>query len=463
MSKKAVQKQVKKDAVSMPLVNPFSAGIDIGDKIHAVAVPEGFAQERVRVFGTMTCDLLEIVSWLKECNVVTVAMESTGIYWKPLFALLVREGFEVHLVNSRHVKNVSGRKNDEDDAMWIQKLHSCGLLKSSYLPDDEQESLRELVRFRRTVVQGSSSYVQRMQKTFEQMNIKLHTVISDITGKTGRLILDAIMAGERKAENFLPLLDKRIKASDEVIKKSLEGNWREEHIMILRQSYEFYKYHLGQIAELDKEIEKRLVCYEAKSNLGEIKDLDPTKKDAVPEKKYKKKNKHMPIFNVRQYLTKIHGVDVLAIYGLSDMSGLELLAETGTDMGKWETEKHFVSWLNLCPNNKISGGKLISSQLMKKKANRASQAFRAAANSVQKSDNWLGDYFRRKKAIHGNKYAITATANKIATIYYKMIRYKKEFQPVDMSTYQKKNREKRIEYFENKIKQLKEGLALEVA
>lgn len=463
MRKKTSKKKENKNVVAMQLVNPLAAGIDIGDKIHAVAVPEGITNERVRVFGTMTCDLYEIVHWLKECKIVTVAMESTGVYWKPLFVLLNKEGFEVHLVNSRHVKNVTGRKNDEDDAMWIQKLHSCGLLKSSYLPEDEQECLRTLVRFRRTLVQDSSRFVLRMQKSFELMNIKLHTTISDITGKTGRLIIEAIIAGERNAENFLPFLDKRIKASDEVIKKSLEGNWREEHILTLKEAYGFYKFYIERIASLDKEIEQRLRCYEAIRNDGEVKEKAQPKQEIAPKKKYKKKNKHLPGFDVRHYLNRIHGVDVLAIYGLSDMSGLDLLAETGTDLSKWETEKHFVSWLNLCPNNKVSGGKLISSKVMKKKANYASQAFRNAANAVQRSNNWLGDFFRRKKSKHGNKYAVTATANKIATIYYKMVRYKEEFKPVDLIEHQMRNNEKRINYLERKIKQLKEGRLKEVA
>lgn len=461
MSKKRSKKTENKNVVAMPLVNPFAAGIDVGDKIHAVAVPEGLCKERVRTFGSMTCDLHLIVKWLKVCKIVTVAMESTGVYWKPLFSLLIREGFEVHLVNARHVKNVTGRKNDEDDAMWIQKLHSCGLLKSSYLPEEGQESLRTLVRYRKCLVQDSSRFVLRMQKSFELMNIKLHTVISDITGKSGRAIIEAIIAGERIAANFLPLLDKGIKASDEVIEKSLEGNWREDHLFTLRESYDFYKFYIERISCCDKQIEQLLLCYEASCNNGEIKDNIPSESGRI--KKRKNSHKNAPKFDVRQYLEKIHGVDVLAIYGINDVCGLDLLAETGTDLSKWETEKHFVSWLNLCPNNKISGGKLISSQLMNKKANRASQAFRNAANSLRRSNNWLGDYFRRMKSKAGNKYAVVATANKLATIYYKMVRNKIEFAPVDINDYQRRNKEKRINYLERKLTILKEELAGEVA
>lgn len=448
----------QKDIVEMSLVNPHAAGIDIGDTEHVVAVPEGRDKERVRKFGTMTCDLEAIVLWLKTCLIETVAMESTGVYWKPLFAMLVRNGFEVYLVNSKHVKNVTGRKTDEDDARWIQKLHSCGLLKSSYLPEDEQEALRTLVRFRKSLIQDMSRFINRMQKSFELMNIKFHTVIDDITGKTGRAVIEAIIAGERNAANFLPLIDRRVKADHETIKKSLQGNWRNEHLFTLEQNYELYKTYRQRIEVCDLQIEKQLQQYEASRNEGEIKTSTAKKDESMIVKK-KTKAKNQPKFDVRGYLERIHGVDVLAIFGLSDIGGLELLGETGTDLSKWENELHFTSWLNLCPNNKISGGKLISSKLMRKKPGTASQAFRHAANSVQKSDHWLGDYFRRKKAKGGNKYAVVATANKIATIYYKMIRYKEEFKPLDLEQYQQKYKQAKIAYLERKLNELRQQVA----
>src|SRR5206468_5511574 len=217
----------QKNIVEMPLVNPYSAGIDVGDTEHVVAIPEGLDKERVKKFGTMTCDLEAIISWLKTCGIVTVAMESTGVYWKPLFSMLVRHGFEVHLVNSKHVKNVTGRKTDEDDAMWIQKLHSCGLLKSSYLPDDEQEALRTLVRHRNRLIQDMSRFINCMQKSLELMNIKFHTVISDITGKTGKAVIEAILRGERNAINFFALYRKTYKSRQrnycKIIGRKLEG------------------------------------------------------------------------------------------------------------------------------------------------------------------------------------------------------------------------------------------------
>jgi transposase len=454
MNKVKPKKAKTKSVLEMPIVNPYSAGIDISDCEHVVAVPEGLATERVKAFGAMTCDLIELADWLESCEIDTVAMESTGVYWKPLFALLLKRGFEVYLVNAGHVKNVSGRKDDDNDAMWIQKLHSCGLLRSCYLPDEEQDRLRTLVRFRRVLTSDCSRFILRMQKSLELMNVKLHTVISDIVGQTGSRIIEAILNGQRNAADFIPLIGRRIKASTETIIKSLEGNYREDYLFTLQESYKMYQLYKERIACCDQEIEKYMQQFEARSNEGEI--MVTAKQKAIPEPKtIKAKYKNHPRFNVRAYLERIHGVDVLNIYGISEIGGLELLSELGTDMSKWKTEKHLVSWLNLCPNNKISGGKLISSHLRIKKPNAANLAFRQAANSVQKSDNWLGDYFRRMKARGGNKYAIVATANKIATIYYKMLKVKQEFNPVDLKTYEQKYKQKKIDYLERKLQQLK--------
>jgi transposase len=456
--KKKTSKEAKKSGfIPMAVVNPHAAGIDVGDTLHAVAVPNDRDEQPVRTFGTMSADLELIVRWLIKCGIVTIAMESTGVYWKPLFNYLIRHGFEVYLVNARHVRNVTGRKTDQSDAQWLQQLHSCGLLKSSYLPDNEQESLRTLVRYRRTLTEESSRFVLRMQKALELMNIKLHTVISDLTGKTGIAIVEAIIAGERNAANFLSLIDGRIKADHQVILKSLEGNWRQEQLFTLEENYRCYQFFQERIAKCDRSIEAQLQQYTAIQNDGEI---PLTKTNGESEQApVKKKNKKAPKFDTRSFLTSILGVDVMAIYGLSEVSALEILAETGTDMSKWNNEKHFVSWLNLCPNNKISGGKLISSRLPRKKANAASQAFRFAANSLQRSNHWLGDYFRRMKAKGGNKYAIVATANKLATIYYKMVRNQVSFNPLDLQQYQEKRQQAKIAYLEKKLKQLKKEAA----
>lgn len=450
------QKNLHQAATALSIINPNAAGIDIGQTIHAVAVPPGSVakdQEPVRIFGAMTCDLEAICSWLKECHIDTIAMESTGVYWKPLFSLLVRQGFEVFLVNARNVKNVSGRKTDQSDAAWLQKLHSCGLLSTSYLPADEQEALRSLVRLRKTLTQEASRCVLRMQKACELMNIKLHTVISDLMGKTGTAIVEAIIAGERNAEAFLPLVSTRIKADSATIVKSLQGSWRDEHLFALREWYLTYKFIRERIAACDDQIERQLQAYEALRNDGLIQTASA---DDAAQVKKKAKDKNHPRFNTRAYLRGILGVDVLAIHGLSELSGLQILSETGTDMSKWPTSKHFVSWLNLCPNNRISGGKLISSQVLRGSPSPAGQAFRAAANAVQKSDHWLGDYFRRMKAKGGNKYAIVATANKLATIYYKMVREGVEFNPPSLADYQEQRKSMKINYLEKKLRELKD-------
>jgi transposase len=445
------QSLARESAVSLPLVNPNAAGIDVGDTIHAVAVPAGRNEISVKTFGTMTCDLEAIADWLQECGVDTVAMESTGVYWKPLFSWLVQYGFEVYLVNAKQVRNVSGRKNDEDDARWIQKLHSCGLLKSSYLPDDEQEALRTLVRHRKTLLQDRSRCVLRMQKALEMMNVKLHTLIRDITGKTGTLIIESIIRGERTPECFLACIDRNIRADRTTILKSLQGNWRKEQVFLLEDCYTSYKHYTERIAACDAAIEGQLQHYQRQL----FADVGPESETASR----KRANRNKPGFNTCRYLKVLLGVDVMAIYGISDIAAMEILAETGTDMSKWPSAKHFVSWLNLCPSNKISGGKLISSMLMKKKPNAASQAFRNAANAVQRSDNWLGDYFRRMKTRGGNKYATVATANKIATIYYKMVAGKEEFKPVKLEDYQLKYRQAKIFYLERKLDELKKEAA----
>jgi transposase len=442
----------KFNVLTMPVVNADAAGIDVAASMHMVAVRPGADTVNVREFGAFTEDLYQIATWLKQCQVTTVAMESTGVYWKQLYLVLIEQGFEVALVNAGHVKNVTGKKTDMDDAMWIQKLHSCGLLRSSFLPDDATESLRSLVRHRKRLVEDSSKYVLRMQKALELMNIKLHGVISDLMGKTGKAIVEAILGGERKAENFLQYIDPRIKAEHETIRKSLVGNWRPEHLFLLEENYKLYEFVQQRVERCDQEIELYLQKQVAVSNEG-IMEKEPAENSV--KKKRIKKDKNHPAFNVRGYLKKIHGVDVIEIFGISENTALEILAETGTDLSKWDDENKFVRWLNLCPNNKITGGKLISSTVLKKKAGGATRAFRAAANGLQRSDNWLGDYFRRKKAKGGNKYAIVATARKLAIIYYKMVRFKQSFKPLDVEQYREKYNIAKIAMLEKQLAKLK--------
>jgi hypothetical protein len=312
------------------------------------------------------------------------------------------------------------------------------------------------VRFRRTLTQDASRFVQRMQKALEMMNIKLHTVIRDLSGKSGLSVVKAIVDGERNPETLQTFVGTSVKAERETILMSLQGTWRSEQLFLLKESYLSYCFYKERIASCDGEIEQRLATYQktellpaAQSKVG-ILQISGAKK---------KVQRNHPQFDTHSFLKVIHGVDVMAIYGMGEGAALEILSETGTDLSKWPTDKHFVSWLNLCPNNKITGGKLISSMLLKKQPNAASRAFRYAANAVQRSNNWLGDYFRRMKAKGGNKYAIVATANKIATIYYKMVRYKQEFNPVNLKEYQQKYKQAKIAFLERKLSKLKHQVA----
>src|ERR1700733_7423620 len=445
MTKKEKNKAPKH--VSLPVINPNAAGIDIGSRLMAVAVPAGRDKACVKEFGSFTCDLHDIAKWLKQCKIETVAMECTGVYWKNLFLVLTEYGFDVCLANARHTRNVSGKKTDESDAQWIQRLHSCGLLSSSFLPDDLTTTLRSLVRHRRSLSQDSSRYILRMKKALELMNIKFHSLDRSITGKTGTAIVEAIIGGERAPEKLLAHVDYRVKASKEDLLKSMQGNWRADQLFLLAQCYKMHQFVEEQIRVCESQIEIALQTMEAAKNDGVIEETNLVE--------LKAKNKKQPQFNTRSYLQKIHSVDVLAIYGISDVAGIEILAETGTDLSKWPTQQHFVSWLNLCPNNKISGGKLISSSLLKKKPNGATQAFKYAANGLQRSTHWLGDYFRRMKAKGGNKYAIVATARKLAIIYYKMVRYQQNFTPFNNEEYKSRFQRAKIAYLERTLVKLK--------
>ena len=272
MEKQTQQKEKIKNVniASFAIVNYDAAGIDVASKMHAVAVPPGRDSVNVKEFGAFTEDLQLIAEWLKKCKVDKVAMESTGVYWKQLYLVLIEHGFEVSLVNAKHVKNVTGRKTDADDAQWIQKLHSCGLLTSSFLPDDSTESLRSIVRHRKSLIEDSSRYVLRMEKALDLMNIKIHGVISDLMGKSGTAILEAIIAGEREPENFMQHLDYRIKANREEIKKSLKGNWRSEHVFLLNENYKLYGFVQQRILSCEKEIELHLQKMGAVNNEGII-------------------------------------------------------------------------------------------------------------------------------------------------------------------------------------------------
>ena len=420
------------------IVNPNAAGIDVSSKEHFVAVPEGRCKEDVRCFKGFTRDLHQLANWLKECDVDTVAMESTGVYWFHLYTILLDYGIEVYLVNAYHVKNVPGRKSDVSDCRWLQHLHTLGMLRSCFQPDNLTRTLRNYVRQRKMLIKQMSSETQRMQKALEQMNIKLNNVIRDITGKTGMAIITKILKGETDPNVLVQYRDHRIKASKETLLKSLEGNWREEQIFNLRLAYEHYFFLQDQLRQCDQQCEKTIQQME---NLS------------IPKKQIEShsSSKNHPRFNVSKYLYHCLGVDVTQIYGIKRTIALAVFSETGPDLKeKFPTEKQFLSWLNVVPNNKISGGKIISSRVSKKK-NNAGQAFREAANTLWRAQNPLGDFLRRKKAKSGSGQAIVATARKLAAIYYKMVTEKLEFDPYILQGDQQG-------YLKNKIKNLEKSI-----
>jgi len=445
MSKIKTKNETVKRISQLTVINPTAAGIDVSDKEMMVAYPIGSGQLEVRSFGCFTSDLHSIANALRKFSITSVAMESTGVYWIPLFLLLQEYGFEVYLVNAKHVKNVTGRKDDESDAEWIQKLHSCGLLSASFQPDNLTRTLRSIVRHRKSLERTCSLYINRMQKALELMNIKLHTIISDIDGKTGLLIIESILAGERNPEILADLRDRRIKASREDIIKSLQGHYTTEHLLELKQCYQLYCTHRQMIDECDREIEKQLIEQVASKNEGVITN--------IPEVKRKKSGKHKLSFNATTYLKEILGVDVTEVFGISELSALAILSEVGTDMSKWKTEHHFTSWLGLAPNTRISGGKVISSRIMKKK-HHAGQAFRMAANGLHNSKSPIGDYYRRIKAKAGAGKAVVATARKLAIIFYKMVASQEAFNPKALEDYQEKYKQKKINQLKRKLQLL---------
>jgi transposase len=402
-----------------PVLEPNAAGIDVGAREMFVAVPAGRDENPVRVFATFTEDLEHLADWLIRCGVTTVALESTGVYWIPLYDILEQRGIRPCLVNARHMKNVPGRRTDWHECQWLQFLHSVGLLRAAFRPEEDICAVRTLLRHRGELIQAATQHVQHMHKAMTQMNLQLHHVISDITGVTGLAIVDAILEGERDAAELARLRNSRIKADEETIRKSLVGNWRFEHLFTLRQSRELYRTYQQRIVECDLEVEKLLPTFEPRVDPAE-KPLPRDRKQNRAGNKRRKKNGHPhPQFDLRTEAYKLFGVDVTQVPGLEE-NVLPLFSEVGRDMKKWPTAGHFSSWLNLCPDNDISGGKTLW-RGMRNVKNRAGHLFRFAASSLHHSSTPFGNYLRRMKAKLGPSAAITATAHKIAVIFYTMV------------------------------------------
>lgn len=409
----------KKRIDSLHIIHPAAAGIDIGASEIYVAVSDDRSDNPVRRFDTFTEDLHKAAQWLKECGIESIAMESTGVYWIPVFQILERYGFDVILVNARHVKNVPGRKTDVQDCQWLQYLHTVGLLKGSFRPAQDICEVRSLLRHRDNLVKSASAEVQRMQKSLTQMNLQIHNVISDITGVTGTKIIDAILAGERDPYKLAELRDPRIKADKETIAKSLTGDYRREHLFTLNQTVASYRHSLELIRQCDAEIESYLKEFEPRVEIDE-----PSSPSSGGPRRKPKGN--TPAFDVKGHMHRLLGTDLTEIDGVSDLTAHVFFTEVGPDLSKFKNVSHFCSWLGLCPNNKISGGKILSSQT-RPGSNRLAQALRLSANSLWNSKSSLGDYFRRMRARHGAPKAITATAHKLARIIYHLVREQKAF------------------------------------
>lgn len=428
----------------MPLVNKNAAGIDIGSKEHYVAVPADRSDKPVRSFQTFTADLYALADWLKECKITSVAMESTGVYWIPIFQILEEKGFNVYLVNARHVKNVPGRKSDVSDCQWLQRLHSFGLLSASFQPDAMTRELRAYLRQRDGLVRYTTSHIQHMQKSLTQMNIQLHNVISDITGKSGMAIIRAIIKGERNPEELVKLCGNGLRSPLDVIKKSLEGNYLEEHIFTLKQAVELYDFYQKQILECENKITELL----AKFPDQEVKAKSD---DPPPPKKKNKQNKINP--EIKEHLKRTTGIDLTEVNGFNTLTAITIISEVGLDMSKWKTEKHFTSWLGLAPNNAISGGKVLKTGTKKIKS-RASRAFRQAAQTLERSQSYLGAYYRKMKYRLGAGKANVATARKLAALFYNLMKNGTEFRDLGIDYFESKFKERNIANLKRKAMDL---------
>ena len=384
----------------------------------------------VRAFGTFTHDLHDLADWSKSHGVTSVTMESTGVYWIPAYEILEQHGFEVILVNARYAKNVPGRKTDVSDASWLRQLHSYGLLRGSFRPTAEIATLRAYLRQRERLVEYAAAHIQHMQKALMEMNLQLHHVVSDITGVTGMKIIRAIVAGERDLDVLASHRDVRCRASTKTIKAALNGNDRPEHIFALTQSLELYDFYQSKMLACDRHLEAMLAA------LGADNEHDPSK---LPRQRTKTKQVSTPSFDVRAALFGVLGVDLTQIHGMGPSLSLKLVGECGTDLRAWPSAKHFTSWLCLAPGNKISGGKMLSSRT-RRSSSRAAALLRLAAVTIGRSDTALGAFYRRLAARAGKAKAVTATARKIAVLFYNTLRHGMTYQEPGASHYEERYR-----------------------
>ena len=413
--RREMMRKMQSEDINLEVVHPDAAGIDIGNESHYVAVPPSRDSQPVRRFGCTTAELKAMAAWLKRCEIRTVAMQSTGVYWVAVFDILEQAGFEVYLVNARDTKNLPGRKSDVQESQWLMKLHTYGLLRNSFRPSQEIRTMRTYWRQRNDLVQSAGRHILRMQKALTQMNIQLANVLSDVSGMTGQAIIKAILGGERDPHKLATFRDCRVKASEEEIARSLEGNWQEDLLFVLKQEQDGYEFCQQQMAECDRQLAQYLQQQEDRSHGA-----------SLPEEKrkgrLKKKRANKPRFDLREALFRITGTDLTRIDSIDVTTAMTVISEAGWDMSKWETEDHFVSWLRLCPDNRISGNKIIGKGRLPTN-NPITIALKLAASTLRLSNTYLGAQFRRFRTRLGAPIAIKAMAAKLARLVYRILRY----------------------------------------
>jgi transposase len=444
--RREMTRKIQSEDISLEVIHPDAAGIDIGNESHYVAVPPARDSQPVRRFGCTTAELKEMALWLKQSAIRTVAMQSTGVYWIAVYDILEEAGLEVYLVNARDTKNLPGRKSDVQESQWLMKLHTYGLLRNSFRPSQEIRTMRTYWRQRNDLVRSAGRHIQRIQKAMTQMNIQLANVLSDVSGMTGQAIIKAILSGERDPHKLAAFRDPRVKASEEEIARSLEGNWQGDLLFVLQQEQDGYEFCQKQMAECDQRLEQYLQQREDRSagaNLPEEKRQDRRKK--------KKGNK--PLFDLRSGLFRMTGTDLTRIDGVDVMTAITILSEAGCDMSKWETEDHFVSWLRLCPDNRISGDKIIGKGRLPTN-NRVSTALKMAASTLRLSKTYLGAQFRRLRSRLDTPVAIKAMAAKLARLVYRMLRYGMKYVDRGAEVYEAQHRQLQIKHLKSKAAKL---------
>lgn len=416
----------------LPVINTRAAGIDIGSRFHVVAVPADLAQDPTQTFNAFTADLERMANWLVSLGMSTVAMESTGVYWIPVYEILETHGLHVVLANARDARAVPGRKTDVNDAQWIQRLHSCGLLRASFRPDREISALRSYLRLRERHLDYAAAHIQHMQKALTHMNLQLHHVVADVTGVTGMRIIRAIVAGERSPSILASMSDTRCKAGIDVIEAALVGNYQPEHIFALSQALTMYDAYQAQLLICDQQIAQVLI----KLSQEKVRPSEP-----LPKPRHKTRQPNALNFDVRTLLYQLVGVDLTQIHGIGPFLALRLVAECGTDLSRWRTCHHFTSWLTLAPGCRISGGKVLSAHTRKTK-NRVTAHLRLAAVTVGRTSTALGAFYRRLAARIGKAKAVTATARKIAILFYNAMRFGMSYQDPGADQYEQRYRER---------------------